>query len=129
MDTWQALTVVAGVAAALVGTPLTRQWLIAHARCVVTRHRLQRLCRETTLHTRSGRLPLVLWISPTAVGERALVWCRAGISAEGFEAYLGEIRAACFACEARVSRNERHAQLVTVEIVRTAPLPSFTKGL
>ena len=39
--------------------------------CVLTRHRLQRLCWEARLHTRSGRLPLVLWARPTKVGVRA----------------------------------------------------------
>src|SRR5690348_18067157 len=39
--------------------------------CVLTRHRLQRLCYQARLHTREGRLPLILWIRPTKVGERA----------------------------------------------------------
>ena len=47
------------------------------------------------MHTRSGRLPLVLRITPTEVGERALIWCRAGICAEDFEAHAAEIAAAC----------------------------------
>ena len=72
----------------------------------------------TRMHTRSGRLPLVLWIRPTQVGERALVWCRAGICAEDFEAHTGEIAAACYAREARIERSGRWAQLVTVDIVR-----------
>src|SRR5215472_11344717 len=32
--------------------------------CVLTRHRIQKLCWEARLHTRSGRLPLVLWTRP-----------------------------------------------------------------
>ena len=86
--------------------------------CVLARHRLHRLCYEARLHTRAGRLPLVLWIRPTQVGERAWVLCRAGICAEDFEAHIGELRAACFAREARVTRNRRWSHLVTIDIIR-----------
>ena len=85
---------------------------------VLARHRLQRLCYEARLHTRSGRLPLVLWTRPTKVGERLFVWCRAGISAEDFEQHTGELRAACYARDARVTRNSRWSQLVTIDIIR-----------
>ncbi len=70
------------------------------------------------MHTRSGRLPLVLRIHPTEVGERALIWCRAGICAEDFEAHAAEIAAACYAREARVEGSKQRAQLVTVHVVR-----------
>jgi hypothetical protein len=73
---------------------------------------------ETRMHTRSGRLSLILWIRPTEVGERAWVWCRAGICAEDLEAHTGEIAAACYAREARVAKSPRWAQLVLVNIVR-----------
>ena len=73
---------------------------------------------ETRMHTRSGRLSLVLRIHPTEVGEKALIWCRAGICFEDFEAHTGEIAAACYAREARIERSKRWAQLVQVNIVR-----------
>jgi len=84
----------------------------------MSRHRIQRVCYETRMHTRSGRLPLVLRITRTEVGERALIWCRAGICAEDFEAHAGEIAAACYARQARISVSKRRAQLVTLDIVR-----------
>jgi len=98
--------------------PWTSRSLLARAWCVVSRHRLQRLFFETRMHTRSGRLPLILRIHPTKVGERAHIWCRAGICLEDFEAHIGEIRAACYARDARVARNTRWAQLVTIDIIR-----------
>ena len=98
--------------------PASRQFVARRALCVMTRHRLQRVCFETRMHTRSGRLPLVLRIHPTEVGEEALIWCRAGICFEDFEAHTGEIAAACYAREARVERSKRWAQLVTVHVVR-----------
>ena len=85
---------------------------------MLARHRLQRLCYEARLHTRSGRLPVILWTRPTRVGERTWVLCRAGICAEDFEAHIGELRAACYARDARVTRNRRWSQLVTIDIIR-----------
>ena len=86
--------------------------------CVLARHRIHKLCWETRLHTRAGRLPLVLWTRPTKVGERLHLLCRAGICAEDFDAHIGELRAGCFARDARVTRNRRWSQLVTIDIIR-----------
>ena len=106
--------------------PWTRRFVIRRAWCVISRHRLQRVFFETRMHTRSGRLSLILWIRPTQVGERAWVWCRAGICAEDLEAHTGEIAAACYAREARVAKSPRWAQLVTVDIVRRDTLAPRT---
>jgi hypothetical protein len=114
---WTVLTVTT-VTAALFAIPITRRFIIRRAWCVLSRHRLQRMFYETRMHTRSGRLSLVLRIRPTEVGERALIWCRAGICFEDFEAHTGEIAAACYAREARVERTKQWAQLVQVNIVR-----------
>ena len=102
----------------LLALPWTRRFLIRRAWCVISRHRMQRVFFETRMHTRSGRLSLILRIHPTEVGERALVWCRAGICFEDFEAHTGEIAAACYAREARIERSKRWAQIVVVNIVR-----------
>ena len=98
--------------------PHSRRFITRRFWCVLARHRLQRLCYEARLHTRSGRLPLILWTRPTQVGERAWVLCRAGICAEDFEAHIGELRAACYARDARVTRNRRWSHLVTIDIIR-----------
>jgi hypothetical protein len=109
------LTVTATLMAVL---PQSRRFIIRRAWCVLSRHRIQKVCFETRMHTRSGRLPLVLRIHPTQVGERALVWCRAGICAADFEAHTEELAAACYARQARVEGHKRWAQLVHVDIVR-----------
>jgi hypothetical protein len=98
--------------------PPTRRLITRRAWCVLSRHRIQRVCFETRMHTRSGRLPLVLRITPTEVGERALIWCRAGICAADFEAHSAEIAAACYARQARIEGHRRWAQLVQLDIVR-----------
>jgi hypothetical protein len=128
----QALAAVATVIGLAVLLPWSRRFLIRRAWCVISRHRLQRVFYETRMHTRSGRLSLIVWIRPTQVGERAWVLCRAGICAEDLEAHTGEIAAACYAREARVEKSKRWAQLVMVSIVRRdtlAPRNVVASGL
>jgi hypothetical protein len=60
--------------------PVSRRFVVRRFWCVLARHRFQRLSWEARLHTRAGRLPMVLWTRPTRVGERLTVWCRAGSS-------------------------------------------------
>ena len=122
LDTWTnalwAAIILAALAAAAFAVPHSRRFITRRFWCVLARHRLQRLCYEARLHTRSGRLPLILWIRPTRVGERAWVLCRAGICAEDFEAHVGELRAACYARDARVTRNRKWSHLIQVDIIR-----------
>ncbi|MGP4099139.1 hypothetical protein [Nonomuraea sp. KM90] len=107
-------------------TRVGRNWIVSHFWCVMSRHRLHRVCLETTMHTRAGRIPLVLWITPTATGEKALILIRAGISAEEFEAYSEEIAAACWARSVNVYRHRTRAQFLIVEIVRRDEVPGAT---
>ena len=128
---WAAI-ILATVTLVVMAVPPSRRQVIRRTWCVLSRHRIQRVCFETRMHTRSGRLPLVLRITPTKVGERALIWCRAGISAADFEAHAAEIAAACYARQARIEPNRRWAQLVWVDIVRRdtlAPHLVITPGL
>jgi hypothetical protein len=113
-------------ATAVTVVPQVRRFLIRRVWCVLSRHRIQKVCFETRMHTRTGRLPLVLRIHPTRVGERALIWCRAGICAADFEAHTPEIAAACYARQARVEGNRRWAQLVQLDIVRRDTLAAHT---
>ncbi len=115
---WLPFILLSSAISAPAATRTGRNWIMAHVWCVVSRHRLQRVCLETTMHTRAGRIPLVLWITPTRTGEKALVLTRAGISAEEFDAYSEEIAAACWARSCLVHRHLRRANLVLVEIVR-----------
>src|ERR1022692_422389 len=113
-----AAVVLAAVIAVLLLVPWSRRFITRRAWCVLSRHRIQRVFYETRMHTRSGRLSLVLRIHPTEVGERAVIWCRAGICFEDLEAPTGDIAAACYAREARGEKSRRRAQLVVVNIVR-----------
>jgi hypothetical protein len=129
--TW-AMIIIAALALAIIALPPARRLVTRRAWCIVSRHRIQKVCFETRMHTRSGRLPLVLRITPTEVGERATVWCRAGICAADFEAHAPEIAAACYARQVRIQGHPRWAQLVTLDIVRRdtlAPHLVITPGL
>src|SRR5215475_1438567 len=122
---WLALILILSATAVTV-LPWARRFIVRRAWCVLSRHRIQKVCFETRMHTRSGRLPLVLRIHPTKVGERALIWCRAGICAADFEVHTPEIAAACYARQARVEGNRRWAQLVQLDIVRRDTLAAHT---
>ncbi|MGO9082613.1 MAG: hypothetical protein ACLQDY_26900 [Streptosporangiaceae bacterium] len=116
----------------VLAVPGSRRFTIRRAWCVLARHRLQKLCWEARLHTRAGRLPLILAARPTKVGERLWVCCRAGVSAEDFENRTEHIRAACWARDARITRHPRWSQLVRVDVIRRdtlAPAHQVTSPL
>ena len=118
---WAAITL-AGLLTVGPGRPALPPVPDKRAWCVISRHRLQRVFYETRMHTRAGRLPLILWIRPTKVGERAWILCRAGVCADDFDAYKAEIGAACYAREARVIRNKKWSHFVTLDVIRHDPL-------
>ena len=127
-----AVVILTASATAISVLPWTRWFILRRAWCVLSRHRIQKVCYETRMHTRSGRLPLVLRIYPTEVGERAIIWCRAGICAEDFELNAAEIAAACYARQARIEGHRRWAQIVILDIVRRdtlAPHYVISSGL
>ena len=86
---------------------------------MLARHRLQRLCFEARLHTRSGRLPLILFIRPDQ-GRRTSLGAvlRGHLRGRLRRPHLGELRAACYARDARVTRNRRWSHLITIDIIR-----------
>jgi hypothetical protein len=129
--TWTVVILTVSAVLVMVLPPARRQ-VIRRVCCVLSRHRIHRVCFETRMHTRSGRLPLVLRIFPTEVGERAIIWCRAGICAEDFELNAAEIAAACYARQARIEGHRRWTQIVILDIVRRdtlAPHHVIASGL
>jgi hypothetical protein len=70
------------------------------------------------LHTRAGRLPLVLWTCGTKVGVRAYILATAGTSRTHYENAAEVFAAACGAREARVTASPRWSQLVIIDIMR-----------
>ena len=54
-------------------------------------------------------------------GERVLLWCVAGISAEDLRGAKEALIAACWATDMRITASERHAHLVVVDVIRHHP--------
>jgi hypothetical protein len=98
--------------------PWTRRFLTARFWCLVTRHRLQTVMWELRLHTRSFRLPLVLWTRPTPVGERVWLLLRAGLSVDDFTQHAKELATACAAREVRVTAVRSNSARVVLDVIR-----------
>lgn len=99
-----------------------RRFVTRRGFAVLTRHRMRAVFVECRVMTFSGRLPLLLWSRPTAVGERVWVWLRAGIDQRDIELRLSHIAVSCVGQDARVGQHRLTAALVVVEVVRRDPL-------
>ncbi len=101
--------------------PPTRTRLIARAWCVITPHRVRTACTHSWVQSRDGRLPTVLYTTPTEFGERVMLWCRAGITAGDLEAARDILRTTCWASDVRVITHARYPHIVVLEVIRHAP--------
>jgi hypothetical protein len=108
-------------AAALLAWQPARGRIIARAWCIITPHRIRVGCLHSWVQTRYGRLPVVLYTAPTVFGERALLWCRAGITAGDLVAAREILTAACWAIDVRVVPSQRHPHIVALEVIRREP--------
>lgn len=120
---WLAAAVVtAGLVAVLIGMavcwPRGRRFLVARAWCIVTPHRVRVGCAQAWIHSRSGKIPAVLLTRCQPFGERVLLWCRAGTSADDLSSARGLLAAACWADDTRVTRDPRYAHLVILDVIR-----------
>jgi len=102
--------------------PPSRRRLIARAWCVITSHRVRAGCRHARVRTRDGRLPIILYTTPAAFGERVTLWCRAGITHGDLEAARDVLRAACRARDVRVVVSARYPHVVVLEVIRRLPV-------
>lgn len=102
----------------LLGRREVRRWSVIRAWCVITQHRVRVGCAHAWIHSRSGKLPAVLWTSPGDYGERVVLWCRAGTTAADLEAARHLLAAACWARDVRVVPDPDHAQIVALRVIR-----------
>jgi hypothetical protein len=98
--------------------PPARQLCIAAAWCVITPHRVRTCLAQCWVINSSGKTPAVLRAVATPTGERVLVWCGAGMSFEDVEAVSAALAAACWAAHAVVTRSDRHAHIVYIDVIR-----------
>src|SRR5215469_9777984 len=104
-------------ASALAGlcSPPWPQPIAARVWCIVTAHRLRCGFVQARIQTRRGRLPVILSTTPAPFGERVRVWCPAGITAETLKSARDTLRAACWATDVRVTRDDGQSQRVVVD--------------
>ena len=106
----------AGAVLAAAGTavglwPDGRRLLIARAWCVITPHRIRTACGRAWIQTRNGKIPVVVYTAPQPFGERVVLWCRAGLSAENLASARELLIAACWAADIRITRSGRAPQV------------------
>jgi hypothetical protein len=124
LGTRQALQVILAVTVLAAGAalwPATRHHLVARAWCVITPHRIRSGCAQAWIHSRQGKIPIVLLTTREPFGERVRLWCRAGTSAEDFASGRHLLVAACWAQDIQVKRSARYAQLVIIDVIRCTP--------
>lgn len=109
---------ISGLVALVAGSPAGREFVVAQAWRIITPHRIRTCCAQAGIHSRSGKIPAVVVTTRQPFGERLLVWCPAGTSAEDLHSARATLAAACWASEVRVYSDPRYAHLVTVEVVR-----------
>ncbi|MGI8446659.1 MAG: hypothetical protein ACR2MP_05635 [Streptosporangiaceae bacterium] len=109
-------------AAALVGVvlgwPRSRRLVFARLGCARSRRLILATLSETRTENSSGRLPLVLRTRSTPSGQRLLLRCRVGHSAELFDARVEELRAGARCRNVTITRDPNRSHRVTVHVIR-----------
>jgi hypothetical protein len=111
----------------VLGWPLTRQFLISRAWCIITAHRVRVGCAEAMIYSSRGKIPIILWTAHQPFGERVLLWCRAGTSLDDFITNRPILMSACWAQDVAVLSDTRHPHLVTLDVIRRPPY-NITRG-
>jgi hypothetical protein len=103
--------------AGLLSPPWPRP-LRAAAWHVITPHRLRSGLAHARIQSRHGRLPFIVRTMTRPYGERVLVWCRAGTSAEDLRSARALLRTACWATDIQVTADAQRSHLVWVDVIR-----------
>lgn len=119
---WAAACVMVAPVTLGLSVPQSRTVLLALFWVDVTRHRLRAFMAENGLRNHSGRLPWLLAVYPTRIGERAWMVLVAGISSSDVEERLRSLGSTCYAREGRVEAHKKFAHLVRIDIIRRDPL-------
>jgi hypothetical protein len=98
--------------------PTARRLAVDRAWCIITAHRVRTGCAEGLIYSSRGKIPIVLWTSHQAFGERVLLWCRAGISTDDFVSARAILTVACWAKDVAIFFDTHHTQLVTLDVIR-----------
>jgi len=115
---WWGFIMTAGLTCLIVAWPPARRQVMARAWCVITPHRVRTGCAQAWIHSREGKIPVVLYTTAEPFGERVYLWCRAGVCSEDLIAAGPLLAAACWANEVHVDRHERFAHLLVLDVIR-----------
>jgi hypothetical protein len=124
LDIAAATLLTAGLAAVLASVaclPWGRRFLSARTWCITTQHRVRTGCAQAWIHSRYGKLPIIVLTRRQSFGERVYLWCRAGVSAADFSSARKLLAAACWAQDVQVSRHARYSHLVALDVIRREP--------
>jgi hypothetical protein len=118
LPAWAAGAILVAPVAVLLCIPGVNRVLLAVWSLNVTRHRLRAFMAENGLRNRSGRLPWLIFIRPTRVGERAWMWLVAGVTCKDVEERTDSLASTCYGREGRVTGHRQFAHLVRLDISR-----------
>lgn len=122
--TFSGLAVAASAAAFAAATsPSARQFAMAAVWTVITPHRVRTCFARNWVYNSSGKTPAVIRATATPSGERVLVLCVAGTSVEDIEAVSSSLAASCWAAHVVVTRSERFAHVVSIDVIRRPAQP------
>jgi hypothetical protein len=93
-------------------------WLTGLAWHVITPHRVRTGLSLARIHNRKGWHPLVCRITCEEFGERVVLWCPAGTTAEDVYSARAILRDACWATDVRVTCDALRSHIVTVDVIR-----------
>jgi hypothetical protein len=113
-------TIVAAISTALTVLcwPTARRFAVNRAWCIITPHRVRVGCVEGLIYSSRGKIPFILWTSHQAFGERVLLYCRAGTTADDFVSARTILTTACWAQDIAIYVDMQRTQLVTLDIIR-----------
>jgi hypothetical protein len=111
------IAVIVGALTILCWRP-ARQFATDRAWCIITPHRVRVGCVEGLIYSSRGKIPIILWTSHRAFGERVSLYCRAGTTADDFVSARTVLATACWAQDVAVFVDPRHRQLVILDVIR-----------
>ncbi len=75
---WWGLATIVTASCLTAAWPAARKHVVIRAWCVITPHRVRTGCAQAWIHSRRGKIPVVLCTTAEPFGERVYLWCRAG---------------------------------------------------
>jgi hypothetical protein len=112
------ITAVIVAALAILCWPPARRFAADRAWCIITPHRVRVGCAEGLIYSSQGKIPIILWTSHQAFGERVLLYCRAGTTVDDFVSARTVLATGCWAQDVAIFVDVRHTQLVTLDVIR-----------